>query len=742
MSSSSPESSQELDFPPVRVNQSIERLDLNDLIMRSNAQPNVEEATSLDGSTYDLVGMSDNETTDDEGHTVSVVSTTPDDISVLSDDDDVDDFEQEDTYDASQPSNNSTAEAADIDEATGVEESMLTETSYLTQSESHPTLRLQEELGEGDDGKDAWVVAKVCTPAQTAEGVLKRYGCSEMRLTVRAALSDLHLPARSSFKILYVGKIEEWAKDQIDACISSALNASPGPSRSILRHGQMEPFGTVLTSERCADIKRVENGILVLFDDRTNLAFSNQRKYAPTPMESARFPDLVVFWYPQPKLAAPEVNDFPRACEAFEKQHISCLHIAEDRRFHLHSSDTVTNSQNLRTCVEGKKKESEEFQHQETIPVDLYTVLSLEPSQLNRHLAALDSRMSSTPASKATYRNLPNISKYTSWLDSIWSVSTLVLLWGVCLAAMTGYTFSIPGLQAISPQAQVHIPTSIPVSISTQIPLPVSSPTSIAHSSTSPILSAPVTKVTPREISVISSPKIPYWLEKKESKTAGFDIQTTSEHQFVLNPTKEFISKKGKPQLQIQVSRDTENIPVRYTRTLEGAYIVDLEKDYPLGPFNVSIATHSKPLMQQTFAISMGHNKTIIAQIFDLVKRDVTTTQQGLKKWSSTLTGRLQAGLARSGGSSEWTKQAQDSSRAVKDAAKHQVSTGATMLQGASENTWKGLRKATAPVRTSDAALRARDNAFQIRCRFEEAVGLSSTTKEGKKSRSCQHVGR
>ncbi|KAF1951256.1 hypothetical protein CC80DRAFT_496278 [Byssothecium circinans] len=737
MPSSSTESSQRLAYPPVRVDQSIERLDLNTLIMRSNAPRNREELTSLDESSYEVVGMGDSlyETSDDEGHTASVASTTPDDVSVLTDeeDDDVDDgdFEQESPHEVAHQLDSSLTEASGVDAAPGVDESTLTEVPYMTQSgdrQNPREIHMQEEHSAEQDSINAWEVVKECLPEQAAAGVWKPYGCRELRLTARAALSTSYLPARNSFKILFVGNLSVWEKESIESCIGKALDASPGPSRSILRDGQLEAYGPVISSDHCKDVRPLHDtakatDVVVTFDDGMQLTFGSSRKYSSD--ESNRVPDLVIFWYPQPALAAPEVEGFPIACKAFERQKISCLHVAEARRYHLKWKEPVDNSKNFRVCVEGKKTESDEFELQETLQVDFFTLLNLDPSQLNRHLAALDPRISSstsTPVSGSWIaQNISGKRGPKSLLQSK-GLSLFALVLGLLSIILASYI--APGFPSMAPQAQVEILTSEPASIK----IPVPTPASITSTSTASSATSTPAKVTPRELTVVSPPlqQSPRRPCRKEQKSAGFAIQTTAEHQFVLVPTKDFVSRKGKPQLQIQVSKDAESIPIRYTRTMQGAYIVDLEQEYPVSRFNVSIATHSKPLMQQSFAISMGHNKTRAAQVLDLFKRDIAATREGLKNFYDN----------------ELKKHIQKSSQEAQELARRQLAISTSFLREVTAGPWLELRKATAPIRTSKAAHRARDNAFQIRCRVEEAMGLSSLKVEGKKSRACAHVGR
>lgn len=770
MAASNPEPSQELDFPPVRVDHSIEKLDLNSLIMRSksNTRPQAEETTSLEDSTYEVVGMADNdlvtmsdsvyETSDDEGHTASVASTTPDDASTFDDDEEDDDFVQY-ADEPTLPLDNSTIETTDHNVPAPIDDSALTEVPYMGQSGSLSEIKMEEEPQADQGLTNAWAITKEFTAAQTAEGVLKPYECLEMRLTVRAALSDFHMPARTAFKILYIGNIADWARVDVESCISKALNASPGPSRSIMRHGQMEPYGPILSSDHCTHLKRLDaaaktSDVLVTFDDGMELTFGTPRKYSTA--QSSRLPDLVVFWYPHPRLTALELDNFPAACEAFGRHQIPSLHVAEDRRFHHHSLEPVGNSKSIQLCVEGKNDDSEEFVLKESIPIDLYTLQNLDSSQLNRHLVALDPRITSP---KPTSHSEPWSREYCLGYISRAVKSTtqfphfkVTFLLGLLTVVLSSY-FVAPLATSLLQGNTPPMHDDVIASLSNALPLQTQT-LSQSLSTAASAVSSESALPTSRGLSIVLPlQKLPSARlgSRKTDQSIFYDIQMTGEHQFTLSPDKELVDRKGKPQLQIQVTKDTETVPIRYTRTMNGAYVVELEQEYPVGLFNVTIATHTKPLkMQQWFAVNMGHNKTMVAQFVHIFNRDVAATQQSLKKMSSILSEHANAMLSRAESNlNEWKKHAHlpnvestEGIRKTQEEIQRQVASGIDKLQKTSIERWVDVQRVTAPVRTSKAVLRARHNAFHIRCRFEEALGLSETKQDGEKSRACQHAGR
>ncbi|CAI6332766.1 unnamed protein product [Periconia digitata] len=753
--------SEELRYPPVRVDQSIEKLDLNSLIMRSNARPHAQEATALDESTYEVVGMSDSvyETSDDEGHTASVASTTPDDASTFDDDEEDDDFAQY-TDDRPLPLETSTIEESpDHDAPTAIDDSALTEAPYMRHSESRSDIWMVPEGEHNTDQSNTkvWAVTKEFTSAQTAEGVLKPYQCSDMRLAVRADISASYMPARSAFKILYVGNISDWARVDVESCISKALCQSPGPSRSIMRQGQMEPYGPVLSSDLCTDLKRLDASdkscaVKVTFDDGMEISFGNSSRYSTK--QQARLPDLVVFWYPHPRLAAPEIEHYPAACKALSYHKIPCLHVAEDRRFHHHSDNSVCVKNSIQLCVEGRNGDSEDFVLKENLPIDMYTLQNLDSSQLNRHIATLQSPSTSPKATSQSSSWSPG-NYHTYFTKVIRSVHSSPLKFGLAVGLLSimlsCYYLALPALSLMQNESSlVHVQV---------VPSLCRSGVGSFQTAASPILTSTSSVPPNAATSAPGSLSVVLPLQKLPSRRTGkkkveksfYDIHMTGGHQFTLSPDKELANRKSKPQLQIQVMKDAEKIPIRYTRTIDGGYVVELEQEYQVGLFNVSISTHSKPYkMQQWFTVSLGRNKTVVGQFVDFVNRDVAATQENLRKMSSVLSGRAKSALSRAGNNIDaWKKQVRlpeaDLAGNVRETQKEvqrQLSSGIHVLQEVTAETWMGIRKVTAPLRTSDATLRARANAFRIRCRFEEAVGLSGIKPDGGKSRACKQAGR
>jgi hypothetical protein len=775
MPSSSPETSQELQYPPARVDQPFASVDLNTLMMRSIHH--TQEENPLEESTYEVVGAPDSlyDTSDDEGHTASVASTTPDDVSNFDDDEDDDDFSQP-YVDESTPEVRSSAAAATQNDYTlpSAHDSTLTELPGMAGSESSCSIQLEEESSSEHAHMEAHAVIKEFRKDQVTTAVLSRYNCSGLRLSVQATLSDRHLtaPASRPFNVLYVGKLGgSWVQTEIDSHVAAALNTSPGPSRSIMIRGQMETCGPDMLPWHCSKMEVLEEvghrtGITVtLLHDASRLTVG--AKDIRRNSDASRMPDLVVFWYPHSNTAAPEVGDYHVAAEAFGSHQVPCLHIAADRRFHVHQEGL--NDKSLRVCVEGREHDQSDFKQKEKMPIDLFTFINLDPAQLNRHLAALSPRSfaasASAPGASARPGLLHNIktkavnfNKQVFDGDSPVSPNTKKLLSAlaafVLLMALYVGTVMMPQpyIKLQDPNGTSVFPSAASTTSGMSSSTLSAAPTSQPAVSLTP---SPKAKGTSWDLSVL--PIQPHPSQQKKApkpskapeKVAGFEIETTGNYQFVLSPSKDFSSRKRKPQLQIQVHKDAKAIPIQYARTTDGAYVVDLEQKYSEALFNVSIATHTKPLMQQSFSIILGHKKSPLARFAEGIMSDVPISRETIRNLTSAWSDRIGVDLGAIMNDNSWWKRKVDNSkrevadqlREAKVETQRRLANRAEQLSKVPGETWLGLRKMTAPVRTSRASLQARNNSLRIRCAFEQTMGLSSKEEGGKKTHACKKMG-
>ncbi len=758
MPSSDPASLQDLRYPPVRVNHSLTKLDLNTLMMRSTTRRQPEEpGSSLDESTYELLSDSLLDTSDDEAHTESIASTngpTPDDTSDFSDDDNDYEITHTDTHDGFDPSHLTNLEQQpDVHPTVSGDESTLTEgpvpleasESWMIRLEEHSTQQLDVMLGSK-------VIKSL--PDQTGElpQVLSQYGSAHVRLVVRAALSQRSAPTPDAYKIMYIGKPEKWLEDVVTSQIGAALTASPSISKSVMVRGQIEPYGPVIHVYRCAEIhtfaqRDKTSHVLVILDD------GQQIKFGPgLVLDSSDRPDLVVFCHPTVSGTLDDANEYLSASEVFDRENIPFIDLAQARPYGEGAS--TYDSKSLRVCMEGRDDANAEYELKEVLPIDYYTFSQLEPSQLNRHLAFISPHLLSS-------RDMDNCQRpRSSWLGGSRKALTkklgrsmcskkvlipLVFLFMALSAFLQNTAFGPSAFQqALLSRFEPSIPSQAPVlSTPTSSALSTSQlTTSVASVSSGVNVKRDLTLVPPRGKPSSRRP------EGKGGKMGGFNIRATGNHQFVLSPSKDFSSCRRKPQLRILVSRNSQAVPARFNRTLSGDYIVDLEREYTISNFNVSITTHSKPLLRQSFEIRLGNDKSRIAQLLDTAKTNLVNTQEYLRNRSGTAAQLVRASLKDlEVASMHWRHEAEGSKqevvehvRVAQQVLQRQVAVGVDMLKQIPGATWTGIRQVTAPIRTSSPMLRARMNALRLRCGMEVAAGVSGRSPDEKQSWACSKV--
>ncbi|KAJ4376230.1 hypothetical protein N0V83_001513 [Neocucurbitaria cava] len=749
MPSSDANSLQALKYPPVRVNHSLSTLDLDTLMMRSTTRRLPEEAgSSLDDSTYELLSESF-ETSDDEAHTESIASTdgpTPDDTSDFSDDDSVYETGQRDMNSSMHSSHvEETEQYPDVHSMVSGEDSTLTEVPpHMGGSESLRNIDLEEQPTEGSDVISASKVIK-SVPNETSEmpQVLNRYGCSQVRLVVRAALSSRPIPTPESYRILYIGMPEKWMEDGITSKVGATLAAAPSVSRSVMvRDGQVEPYGPVIQIYRCAELHTFaeyekQSHVLIILDDGTQL------KFGPgLASHTEDQPDLVVFCHPTVTSPVTDVQEFPSAGEIFRRENIPCINLSLALARPYGDGANAYDPKSLRVCVEGRDDSGTDYELKEALPLDYYSFSELDPVQLNRHLALISPHLfpEADTNTQKTRRSLigDTCGVVTKAVRSQWPfikmLLPVVVFFALIPAFLQGAAYA-PMLFHNRSNGEVNSSISVQYANMTS-----SVASTVLTSQTGHPVSIPSVRSTAKDLTIVPPQAMPPKVEseKKDDKINGFDIHTTGDHQFVLSPSKNFAKIRKTPQLQIQISRECAAVPARYNRTITGEYVVDLEQAYPISTFNVSIMTLSKPLLRQSFEITLGQNKSTLAEQFaELLEtdwKDYIKRHNYFENASSTVAQQIRArylGLETAvlrrtsdiGGSSE---EALDRIRIAKEAIQRNVAIGAELLSRVPGATWIGLRQATAPVRTSSPMLRARMNALRLRCKMEIAAGLSS----------------
>lgn len=275
-----------------------------------------------------------------------------------------------------------------------------------------------------------------------------------------------------------------------------------------------------------------------------------------------------------------------------------------------------------------------------------------------------------------------------------------------------------------------------------------SRPSGVNHV-TSAVVSAPSVVSTPKGLSVVPPQIKPRKQGKKAAaKIARYDIQSIDHHQFTLLPSEDISRSRKKPQLQIQITREAQVVPIRYNRTISGVYVVELERNYPVGHFNVTIASYSKPLLQQSFQIQLGRNQSTLDQLFDLTMWAVDNTQNTLANISANAANGLKGGMMNLEATARhWTDELRHSRpcvknqlRGAKTAFRQHMLARRKALKQASTGAWNGVQEATGPLRRSPYVAKLRTRAIWARCKAEIATGVSSVDGGGKESWACSKL--
>jgi hypothetical protein len=814
MTSSSPNSSKDLDYcyPPVQVNRSLADLDLDTLMMRSNTTLRLPEEVSsnLEESSYEVWGSSVYETSDDEGNTESVASTdgqTPDDISSLSEDDDSDDEYMREATHIHRPAVQPTNHETDRQPIAGPEDSVVISTSE-TQKEEADYNTLYEVTSKSGKHVDAYGYVGAYNETTSMPEILKLYGCPEIRFSMKMALSTRHLPEYRSFRLLYIGEFDEWAvNDVVSPHIGAALNATPTSSRFNVVQGselgtptssrvQLERSGPELVVDHCTSPKLLTGP---KGTSRVSIALNDGTTLELGPGISVRhksLPDLVIFCHSENQEAAEsssQVEKFNTIRAALYRQRIPSLDIARVSPHGSCPKAFTFNAESLRVCVEGRHDHDESFETQATLPIDVYTFCNIDPSQLNRHLAYIKNEafgagemdnkvgrwefLNLSPKFKGIrsyVRSEEMWARRNSWLPILTLLATVMLYYALS-AFVPGH---LPAIQEVVTNNTVS-PT---------VPLSTADASRIAISSTSSLMSStPIVRPTPKDLSVVVPEKKvskswrDYPLLPKQDPIGSFEIEATGDHQFTLRPSKELATSTHKDVFRVQVSRDSEAVPVTFSRSADGLYVVDLEQEYSVGMFNVSVVARRRPLLQFTFDIKLGSEKSRLKSLADGVEKlsqdirhDLAVAQTNLKNLSSHLSKGLYTGLIRIPESAValfdqtqyWKPQHRGSSQSIADhlreakqATGRQLDVGSKVTKEVSntlQKQWKlCASKATnavqevkadmwtksRPFRTSPQLRRARNNALSLRDMARKKLGMAkgARSKEPKEQERSQH---
>lgn len=130
----------------------------------------------------------------------------------------------------------------------------------------------------------------------------------------------------------------------------------------------------------------------------------------------------------------------------------------------------------------------------------------------------------------------------------------------------------------------------------------------------------------------------------KANESDQFKIHVIGDYHFVLTPPKVWSSLKRPPVLSISVSRGNQKIDHEHDQLVDGVYAVSVESNEAYGMLNVSIATTSKPRIQQTLEVDFGSSwfkmsrwTGVTEKALYMLRSDVTVAQSNAKDTSLQL---------------------------------------------------------------------------------------------------------
>ncbi|OCL09580.1 hypothetical protein AOQ84DRAFT_17126 [Glonium stellatum] len=420
-----------LAYPSVAVHSTLASLASENLNMRSHTKKHTEETpSSLEDSTYEVLGDSSFETSDDEeGRTESLASTdghTPDDISSIADTEESDDsFALGASEHHPDPLVGSTTAPFNrlVTDDVGTHSDITTRADVRSVTSSY----IQFEEPQSSSKEDEMDVCHVIRSFDTFEipDVLRLYNCPQIRLTARQALSKNYLTLKRPFRIMYVGEATHWAKQDIINKIASALTASsdsmldshPMSERSsrfnvfpITSFGEkgsspqvelIDSSGIELVVHQCTSALMVHSTksetsstIQLTLKDTTRLLFapgSSVEVIGEAP-PTHYLPDLTVICHTfgsRLSSSDEEMSQHQLIREAMRSQSIPILDIAMVVPFHQCPDSYTFSSKSLRLCIEGRNSEEPNHRILETLPINISSFLEIDASQLNRHLACV-----------------------------------------------------------------------------------------------------------------------------------------------------------------------------------------------------------------------------------------------------------------------------------------------------------------------------------------------------------------
>jgi len=656
-------STHSLTFPTLQVNAS-----LADLASQTKNMPSLsnEPASSLDDSTYDLLGDSAVLTSDDEdARTESLASTTDDgdaySIAETEESDDVrvepversverlkDRDEQAHQAQSNEPLNQTLNEV--LESSSGVDSGLTLRPEYqaLAAPISFHPVRMEATATESIGAHHVGNYGLTDMPES-----LRIYKEENIRLSLQMSMSTQYLSLKKPFKVLYVGEAPEWVRDEISNKIATALAAtvneqyqsSQGPTRHtvipISSFGsQRSPEVQLIRSSGIElDIDEVEeatfrvpyswwaSSVVLTLSNGTEL-FVKDGKAWTSKRDKYPLHDIAVFLHPHAEPEEPEEawksrrDFFAAARSAMISCHVPMLDISQTRLFGNCPPMFKSTAKELCLQVSTYDEGASKLQSLETLPVDLPTFLDIDALQLNKHLASVvrdtpaektDAMASTSKDKKALRQRYPLLqSTYGDFKGLYDQARTRGPVRTRVIYSVLTLLFVL--MAALSPT--LSVPTQLRSSSVDILPAPFRSNYSTGMFATSSAVlmkpSSTAWKASTPSISSIAKPvtekSLGQPLEKAPAFNESYDFKAhvIGDHHFVLTPPKQFLQLRKPPKVFVEVVRKSQQLNITISKLGEGAYAIGLEPEQAYGTLNVSVYTKGKPTLQQRITLNFG----------------------------------------------------------------------------------------------------------------------------------------
>ncbi|KAL2011545.1 hypothetical protein VTN00DRAFT_4263 [Thermoascus crustaceus] len=503
-------------------------------------------------------------------------------------------------------------------------------------------------------------------------------------VTVQQTMTKQSLDLDKPFRVLYVGNPEfrHIVLDKIgDVLVSSSRDGFESSSAESSRYhvvptsfgagatpnfAELLPIHVQLIVDECLDATsepRADKPSTI------NLKFKNRppcssswtgSQYQISSSSDWTLPDVAIFFMSE-KDDSLAVRT-RKLAHTFMKRHgIPAMVISEEPLWKRPADLVPLDYHSLHMCLESRHSLTGETVVLRRYPIDLKTFESITPGQLNRNLASLsglytkktskviaeDQRLSGMKQffDSEKYPKHMSFSPYTSRAHELQPVLRVVTLSILSAIAITlGYTalkaILLFLVQFFARSAVPNLPTITPSSISTTGLLPAQelkqTSLSLKSSSLSEVQTPsciPDALSTAEEIMGISLSL------DGQSDPDKFQIQVVGDCHVIIKPPNSFTSARKQPKFNVSVTRGDKALSYELSKLFDGVYTLKLDREDAYGLLNVSIATTSKPFLQQVTEVDFGTPWMKIANwkkaaqvVSSRLMKDLGTAQTGLSE--------------------------------------------------------------------------------------------------------------